>query len=375
MITLTARINLLSTSGAGQISSAEPKENTPQGNNISAGIPVGQKKAVGNPFLLGISKLDEGDTYSDGEDYFIGSEYADGNGDFARQYEIVISGEDITAFTICFDEQHGRFPHSIKVYTDSNPNYEVYTDDDPNYTISVTQGTTQKIVIDNWNTPNYPLVISGIFVDLSIDLDYNCITDISRKVRERSDTAMPSWGILSSGDDLSFSDYDGEFLDYIEQGILKSGVEVTINLNNTLFGKTQSGEWAVSEQVAKYYVDGVDYDVNNKEVLLSVKDGLEKLQEVKGIYLECNPLHYEHPQFSEIYDIIRQRVQGEGIEMKSFEDLDATSKQHLQFVLPVPLTSKDDTLWGFMEKFCSATNGHFYVGNDGVLTYKYSEDG
>lgn len=363
MITLTARINLLSASGAGSISSATSDIN---GINISGNIPVGQKKTVGNPFLIGLSVLDGGDTYSGGEDYFIGSVYANASGTFTTQYEITVSGSGISAFTICFDEQHGRFPHSITV------DGAIYTDDDPNYTISVTQGNSHTIIIDNWNTPNYPLVISGIFVDLSIDLDYNRITGISREVRERSDISMPSWGILSSGGSLEFSDYDGEVLDYIEQNILKSGVEVTINLNNTLFGKTQSGEWAVSEQVAKYYVDDVDYDVNNKEVKLSVKDGLEKLQDVGDVQLTVNPFNYVSKSFSDIYDYLRNEVVRAGVEMDSYDDLDANTKSAFDNYVPVPITEEGNSLWQLLNKFAIATQTHIYMKQNGVLTCRYN---
>lgn len=366
MITLTARINLLSTSGAGTISSAEPKENTPQGNNISAGIPVGQKKAVGNPFLLGISKLNEGDTYSGGEDYFIGSVCANASGTFTTQYEITVSGSGISAFTICFDEQHGRFPHSITV------DNVVYTDDDPNYTISVQSDNSHTIVIDNWNTPNYPLVISGIYVDLSIDLDYSRITSVSRTIRERGEVGMPSWGIISNGGELEFNDYDGEVLDYIEQGILKSGVEVTINLNNTLFGKTQSGEWAVSEQVAKYYVDTINYDVNNKSVSIEIKDRIEKLQDINNIQFQVNPLSYAAMRFSEIYQYLQGKVVEAGVDMVAYNDLDEDTKNALTGYVATPITDSGNSLWQLLNKFAIATQTHLYVRADGVLTCRYN---
>lgn len=369
MITLTARINLLSTGGAGTISSASCNKN---GINISAGISdvLGQKGVVGNPFIIGLSKLGSGDYYSGGEDYFIGSVFADDDGSFGNNsYTITITGNSISAFTICFDEQHGRFPHSIKV-----DNVE-YTDDDPNYTISVEAADSHTIVIDNWNTANYPLVISGIFVELSIDLDYNQITAISREMRERSDISMPSWGILSSGGSLDFNDYDGEFLDYIEQNILKSGVEVTINLNNTLGGKTQSGEWVISEQIAKYYIDDVDYDVNNKIVSLSIKDNVEKLQNTKFDFsdFECNPLHYSSKTFPELYEMIRDQVEDNGVEMMQFSSLGSNEKTHLQgMTMTVPLIFEDESIWSCIEKFGVATGGHFYINSNGVLIYRYN---
>lgn len=366
MITLTARINLINSNSEGRFDNAEawtPPINISNVSYETAGnVPIGNPAIVGNPFLIGLSKLGGGDTYSGNVNYYIGSEFSDEYGHFEIEQIIYLEDffETVSAFTICFDKQNGRFPHSIKV------DGVTYTDDDANYSITITPDARHYIKINDWNTPYYPVVISGIFVDLSIELDYNQITGVSREIRERSDVSAPSFGVLSNGGELEFSDFDGEFLDYVEQNILKSGVEVIVKLNNTISG--------MSKQIAKLYVDDVSYDVDNKVVSLSLKDGIEKLQNLFNVGFSCNPEYYSGKTFLSIYQSIKEGVEENGIPVQDISDLDNDTVELLsENYLKIPLTSAGKSVWSILQEFGEATMAHFYVGNDGELKYKAKE--
>ena len=155
MITLTAKINLLS----GNNKALSLASTNLSGNNISSKLSdiVGVKKQGSNPFIIGASKLGDGSTFSDGVDYFIGDQLSDKNGYFETPYDIVINcPTTLTAFEISFDKINNR--HPAKIFVDGKE----YINDDAVFTVSVLSGDTHRITIDNWNSPKYPLVITGI---------------------------------------------------------------------------------------------------------------------------------------------------------------------------------------------------------------------
>lgn len=261
MITLTAKINLISGNN-GTLSSVSQ----PQGNNISSTIPLGEKKTSQSPFIIGSSILNGSSTLSDGVDYFIGSQLSNENGSFENPYEIVVEGENISSLTIAFDEKNKKHPRSIIV--DGVSHY----DDDAIFTVSLTSLNSHTIKINNWNSSNSPLVITGIYVNIDIKLDKRNIKNIDCSIMQKSDSKMPSFGIISNGGSAEFVDETGEIKDYAEEKLLVDGVKVTISLNNTLAN--------TKEVVGVFYSKDWAYDEYNKTASLSFDDGLENLQDV-----------------------------------------------------------------------------------------------
>ena len=99
MITLSAYIDV-TLGKAGTITNATT---TIGGNNVSENITglVGEKVYGNNIFLLDISPLDNGSTFSsETENYYIGTEIADQNGVFANPYQITLYGSKIKNFAI-----------------------------------------------------------------------------------------------------------------------------------------------------------------------------------------------------------------------------------------------------------------------------------
>ena len=153
MITLTAKIDIISGNN-GTLSGVSINNS---GNDISSSIGsiLGVKKQPRNPFIIGASKVGDGSTFSSGEDYFIGSWRSNESGQFPTPYQLTISGEDIDTLTIQFDTLNNRHPNRIWV------NNVEYRDDDPIFTINNLGGVDEVIItFVDWNTPNYPLVIT-----------------------------------------------------------------------------------------------------------------------------------------------------------------------------------------------------------------------
>jgi hypothetical protein len=290
MITLTAKINLLS----GNNKSLGLGSDNLSGNNISTdlGSVIGVKNNGRNPFIIGASKLGDGSTFSNGVDYFIGDQPSNENGYFSNPYSIIINDKNatLTSLTIEFDSTNGRHPNNIRI------DGKEYIDDDPIFTVTgLTTNTTHTIYIDNWNSPLYPLVITGIYTEVLIEIDRRNLISLESSIFDRSDLKLPSFGIISNKGNIEFNDLDGEVRDYAEQLILQSGLSCEIRLNNTLVD-------GASQVIAKMETDQWDYDNDNRVVSVSIKDDLEEWQDINVYEISYDPRVLESKPFSWLYE-------------------------------------------------------------------------
>lgn len=340
MITLTAKINLISGGNLTGVSEL-------QGNNISSSIPLGSKKAVKNPFIIGASRLGDGSTFSGGVDYFIGSQLANKSGVFEQPYEIVVSGSNISSITIAFDDNKGRHPNSITI------DGVTYYDDDAIYTITGLDPTKQKhtLVISDWSEPKYPIVISGIYSEVTIDVDRKTMLSMETNSSDRDGVATPSFGLISNGGSMQFKDLNGELYDYAEQQLLSNGVLVDIYLFDTIHKNR--------ELVGSFYSSDWDYDSDNRSVYLKYKDDLEELQEI--IF---DRIDYDFDKMAEktlrwFYEkLFSATPQKYGF--PEFENLDEKTKIHLENTkIKYPYLERV-SLWGAWEKLCVVGMLHIY---------------
>ena len=214
MIKLTARIQLFG-DGGNSISSVNT---TNRLNNISSDISNVKNKRVrnGNAFIIGSSKIGDGSTLSNGVDYYIGGEVSDINGKFRNRHSLYITPlAKLGNVTIVFDDIGNGYPLTIQ-----HSGGVIYPNDDPIVTIKVSGNN--YVAWDDWNKPNAPTIIRGIYTDVSIDLDYNNLISMSGSIFERSDYKLPNFGIISNSGNIEFNDIDGEILDYAEEGWLKT---------------------------------------------------------------------------------------------------------------------------------------------------------
>ena len=368
MITLTARIDLIS----GNNGTLSGITSNLSGNNISSeiGAILGSKSQGSNPFILGASKLGDGSTFSGNVDYFIGNTQSSESGVFTTPYTLTISGTDITSLTIEFDKVNNRHPNTIKI-----DNVE-YADDDAIFTIgNLPSANSHEITIDNWNSPNYPLVIMGIYVEISIDINYRNLISLNRSIAYRGDNKFPSYGIISNTGNLEFNDLDGEIRDYAEQMLLTSDLKVEITLNNTLAKK--------HEQVGIFETRDWNYDNDNRSVSVSLKDDLEEWQDIQVQGFDYDPREpfkiIADGKMSNVYKWLQGQDENgnyrtpEKYQMLTFEQLDTKTQEILEkTTIDYPLL-ENGTLWVQWQKLCQVCGLYIYKNNEGqtICSYTY----
>lgn len=363
MITLTARIDLMSGNN-GTLSSVSSEISK---NNISSeiGAILGSKSQGSNPFILGASKLGDGSALSGKVDYFIGSQLSNKNGVFEQPYEITISGKDITSFTIEFDKVNNRHPNTIKI-----DNIEHFVNKSIFTVGGLSPQNSHTIIIDNWNFPNYPLVIASINMEIRIDINYHNLISLNRSIAYRGDNKLPSYGIISSTGNLEFNDLNGEIKNYAEQMLLTSDLKVVINLNNTL-AKTH-------EQVGIFETRDWDYDNDNRSVSVSLKDDLEEWQDIQVQGFNYDPREpfkiIADGKMSNVYRWLQNKeITPEKYNMLTFEELDTKTRNILEStIIQYPLLESAN-LWEQWQKVCEVCGLYIYKNNEGktVCTYTY----
>lgn len=349
MITMTATIDILkSGTGTGESGMLSDLSCNLSGNNISNGISAlkAVKRRIKRPFILGKSKLGIGDTYCKELDYYMGAQLANDYGVFENPYSITINGTSITAITLAFDDLNNRFPKSITV------DGQTYIDDDPKWTIiNLTQKDTHTVTINNWNIPNEPLILSGIYIDVSIDLDRRNLTGIDFSIMQRSDTTKPSWGIISNSGTIRFNDIDGEVKDYAEQFLLQSGLGVKIFLNNTLADESQIiGVFKTSEW---------NYDKYSRAVNLSIKDDLEKWQNIKL----TQKIEFFNKTMIYVYNYLVSKTP----KYYSFKTLSNDITAYLSNIKSPILISGEESLWNKWYEFCDVCGLYLFKNKEGNI--------
>ena len=239
-------------------------------------------------------------------------------------------------------------------------------DDDAIFSISDLGAGDTKLIIDNWNTPNCPLVISGIYADISIDIDRKNLISLDRSIFDRSDLKLPSYGIISNTGNIEFNDIDGQIRDYAEQLLLESGLKCEIKLNNTLVD-------GASETIGIFETDEWNYDNDNRVVSVSLKDELEKLQDIQIEPLSFIPMKSDKQSYEEIYNYLYEQTI-KILPIYKFEELNENTQQHLKNSYMVIPTIERNNLWACWNNFCCATQSHMFMdGNKAKLEYRGKE--
>jgi hypothetical protein len=358
MITLTAKINLLSGDNKALLLGSDNLF----GNNISKdlGSVIGVKKNGSNPFIIGANKIGDGSTFSDGVDYFIGNQLSNDSGIFESSYSFSIKDKNgtLTNLTISFDTESGRHPN--KIILDGVE----YIDDDPIFTIAnLTPREVHSITIDNWNSPKYPLVITGIYAGVSIEVDRRNLISLDRSIFDRSDLKLPSFGIICNTGNIEFNDIDGEIRDYAEQLLLQSGLACEIKLNNTITG--------ASELVAKMETNQWDYDNDNRFVSVSLKDDLEEWQDINVPEISYDKRNAESKPFSWLYEHL-WAITNPNYPMQSLDELgEETYNVLTNTYIQYPLL-KSGSLWQQWTKLCQVCQLHIFKNSDGIVVCRYN---
>lgn len=375
MITLTAKINLLS----GDNNALSIGSNNLSGNNISCEIGdiKGVKRQAKNPFILKStydtqfdrppSELGSGATFSNGVNYFIGNVLSDRDGIFTPYYNFTVNfgGAKVERLTIAFDTANNEHPDDIIV--DDGGQEEIFYDDDPVYMVfHPNDPNSMYITIRRWSRENRPLVITGIYVEVSIDIDRRNMIGISRSIFDRSDLKLPSFGIISNTGNIEFNDLDGEIRDYAEQLLLQSGLSCEVRLNNTLID-------GASQVIAKMETDQWNYDNDNRVVSVSIKDDLEEWQDINVAPINYDPRVVEHKSFKWLYNHLWGiTTKNDNYDMLSFDELDSDTQAVLNNTYTQYPLLESGSLWQQWTKLCQVCQLHIYKNNNGRIVCRYN---
>lgn len=358
MITLTANIGL---EADGEI--LELQSNI-QGNNVSSTInDILNKKTnrIGNPFILGKSILGNGDYYVSDLPYYLGTEVANADGIFTSAYIITVNSDmALNHIFIEFDKAHNQYPNSIivdgKTIADDDPQYEIVFDE---------KSTTHTIQINNWNTPNSPLVIAGIYSDKHLDISANCLISVRGILADRDSENYPTFGVISNGGSLTILDQNEEILDLIDSRVFHSNISIDIFENITL-----PNNEIRKEQVRHYKVQNLTYDNDNRQINMRVSDDLTAWQDINVSAINYNPLNPQTQPFSWLYKILYNVTPLE-YNMLSYEELDDITKSVLDDnIIQYPLLEASN-LWDEWDKLCKACLLHIYINEKGRVVCKY----
>lgn len=362
MITLNAKISLISTNNdtLKSVSTNVSKIN----NSSEIGAILGVRKESKNPFIFGKSKFSDKPTFSSGVDYFIGSQASDQNGNFDTPYEIKVKSGNINSLTIAFDTTNNRHPKSLKV------DGVEYFDDDAIFTIVGLENTSDHtIVIENWNKENALLVITGIYVNISIDINNRNLISLTSTIFDRGNYELPSYGIISNTGNIEFNDFNGEVKDYAEQLLLTSDLKVEITLKDTLTKK--------EEQIALMETTDWDYNNNNRSVSVSLQDDLVEWQNIQVDGFSYNPRNpFKILPNGSMEDLYRWLQNSERTPTKyrmlSFGELDFNTKNILSTTkIDYPFL-ESGTLWEQWVKLCKVCGLYIFKNRNGRTVCSYT---
>lgn len=360
MIKVEARIKLFD-SNDGTINNAQLDNN----NNISwpiytatssFGTIVGHEVKQTKPFLLANSPLIGGVDYeipknsdmyvlADRVGYFIGTLISGEDGTLPGDgYSITINGADFNAITIVFDKEDEVWPTEVVV------NGETYMNDDATFTVGGLGGTVDKLdlTISKLNKPNKGLIVTGIYVDITIIVDEKNLDSFTYSLYDREYNDEPSYGVVSNSGTLSFVDSTGEILDYITNRALTNELSVNVNVLNTLNGKK---ELFVSTKTSQW-----EYDNNNFIVTISLQDELEELQNYTFVGIPCN----ESFMFaSAIYDSIVSEIP-ERFGVPYYNNLSDSVKNKIGYSAISNPYMQSCSLWDALDGFCKTFGLRIY---------------
>lgn len=208
------------------------------------------------------------------------------------------------------------------------------------------------LYIEDWNTPNKPLLISRIYCeDLSINIDRYNILSFNSETIDRKTMGKPSYGVISNSGTITVADTTREILDYHKNGLLKTGLPCKIFLNNTLTEK--------SEQIDEKHTKAWAYNELSAMVKISIGDDLMEWQDIQVASTVLQPEQNMLWVYNYLKEITPSRWQ--------FEELDSNTTDYLSKIkLPYPYFD-GGSLWSEWDKLAQACGLHIFKHNNKVI--------
>lgn len=371
MITLNANIKI-----SGSLIELLSDKSSFYYNSISGELPLNEQKECKNPFIIGASKLGDGSTFYDKLDYYIGKS-SNNSGNFDDDYKLEIKIKtDISYVIIYFDTVNNRHPKTLTVKGKNIEDNEITCNNSSMVVpLNNSKDNTYTIVIDNWNAPNYPIIISGFSTEKELNFDKSNIISCDFSRNSRSNNYIVSYGLISNNGNITIQDKNNEIGDLLENNILQDekNRKIIISLNNSLSKEK-------NRKLATFFIETFDYNKLSKELSISFGDKLTMLQEVK-LSLYVNPLNFyetiTNGKVSEIYEFIVEKnnttlLDKCGFKMVEFSNLDTKTQNILSnTIIHIPYL-EEDTFWNCLVKISQVCGLYFYMDIDNNLTCCYT---
>lgn len=348
--------------------------------SVRLGNTFGTTSKTSNIFLLagaegGGTKLDDGSVFSaDNVNYYLSramsgsvqeSEEDGGGYSLGNSYvDIIVSpNKDVdaeAAITIIFDEENSGYATKINVSDgDASGHSTTYINHSTTFQakLKLKYPFDGYIRILSWNKPFAPIIISSIYERLTYKITDKKMISCEFELNEKADPTLPSFGVISNDGSIEFRDYDGSFLELIEQGRLKDKKEVVFELENTYDKKKR--------EISTFLTSDVQYDDDSQIADIQLIDNLVAMQDVKDVrvYLQKNKT---------MLDVYHTLVELSTPLGYTFADIDndeefADLKSYLTNITLQYFFLQRDTLWAQWQKFCEATGLYMYINKENKI--------
>ena len=176
-------------------------------------------------------------------------------------------------------------------------------------------------------------------------------------VLSRDNIETPSWGIISNRGTISFiDDAEGSLYNYASSGALRSGYPIEIFCENTITKKI--------ERIAYMFTEKWNYNNNNRNISVSIKDDLERWQDIQFDGIELN----RPATLYEIYEIFKSASQSYGFSFSPLKDEVQTILKATTIEFPVISAGN---LWSKWDNLCKCACIYIYKNHDNEVELNY----
>ena len=191
-----------------------------------------------------------------------------------------------------------------------------------------------------------------------ININNRNVVSIETTVSDRKDITKPNWGIVSNNGRISFIDVDGSIKNMAETHSLSSGLKVEVFVKHPLGVKDGIIQEA-EEKICELETDTWEYDNENKNVAVSVTDGLEALQDIPINKSYNYDFVARNVMLESIYDTLRNATPAK-FNFLSRTELDEQTQTMLASQKLNFYASDADNLWAAWNELAEACFSHIY---------------
>jgi hypothetical protein len=310
-----------------------------------------------NPFIWGVSKLDGSSAFKDDRElnYYIGQFSARTDFYFSSNYTLNINfgGTTISSLFISFDTLRNQFPLSFTVSAPTIEDFVVIPNSAEAHIIFPKSIASCTITFTNWNTPKYPLVITGIYTANTIDINSRNLLSAEFNIMSENDTSMVGFGIFCNSGSIKYKDATMRTKSLYDKHFLDDKYPIRLFVKNDIYGKSQ--------EYRNFLTDKFSFDDNNTSVTVTFKDDLEEWQNINAPRLNVVNNGTAYNVVAHLMNITPNKWQFE---------LDFNTEELLRNIILEKMYLKSGTLWSQWDKVCQAFGLKIYKQNQNAVVIK-----